>query len=68
MNSEINQLREQIQNKIDQTGISNLSNNLASQAINALRENKSRDLDGVGYAILKLMMIDYLNTNFNKNS
>lgn len=66
MNSEINELREQIQNTIDEAGISNLSNNLASQAINALQENKSRDLDGLGYAILKLMMIDYLNNNFNK--
>ena len=36
MTSEINQLREQIQNTIDEAGISNLSNNLASQAINCI--------------------------------
>jgi hypothetical protein len=63
---EINHLRESVRNTIDNAGIDNFLNNLASQANNAIQVNKSRDLDGLGYAILKLMMIDYLKNNFNK--
>lgn len=65
MESEINQLKEQIKSKIGE-GFSNLINNLATQAIAVLQRNENRDLNSLDYAILKLMMIDYLNNNFNK--
>jgi hypothetical protein len=69
MNSgeEINQLRETVRNTIDNAGIDNLLNNLARQA-----NSKFEEKDGVitlnreDYALLKLMMIDYLNNNFKK--
>jgi hypothetical protein len=66
MESEINQLKEQIKSKIGEEGFSNLINNLATQAIAVLQRNENRDLNSLDYAILKLMMIDYLNNNFTK--
>jgi hypothetical protein len=65
---EINQLREQIQNRIGKEGFSTLLNTLATQANIALQRNESRNLNSLDYAVLKLMMIDYLNNSFNKNS
>jgi hypothetical protein len=68
MDAEINQLKEQIQSKIDRDGFSNLLNTLVSQANSVLQSNQSRDLNSFDYAVLKLMMVDYLNKNFNRNS
>lgn len=65
---EINQLREQIQNRIGKEGFSTLLNTLATQANVELQRNESHDLNSLDYAVLKLMMIDYLNNSFNKNS
>ena len=66
MDSEINQLKEQIQSKIDKEGFSTLLNTLVTQANIVLQRNENRDLNSFDYAVLKLMMIDYLNNNFNK--
>jgi hypothetical protein len=55
---EINQLREQIQNRIGKEGFSTLLNTLATQANIALQRNESRNLNSLDYAVLKLMMID----------
>ena len=68
MDAEINQLKEQIQSKIDREGFSTLLNTLISQANSALQSNRSSDLNSFDYVVLKLMMIDYLNNNFNRNS
>ena len=68
MDAEINQLKEQIQSKIDREGFSTLLNTLITQANSALQSNQSRDLNSFDYVVLKLMMIDYLNNNFNRNS
>ena len=68
MDAEINQLKEQIQSKIDREGFSTLLNTLVSQANSVLQSNQSRDLNSFDYAVLKLMMVDYLNNNFNRNS
>ena len=68
MDAEINQLREQIQSKIDREGFSTLLNTLVRQANSVLQSNQSRDLNSFDYAVLKLMMVDYLNNNFNRNS
>lgn len=57
---EINQLREQIQNRIGKEGFSTLLNTLATLANVALQRNESHDLNSLDYAVLKLMMIDYL--------
>jgi hypothetical protein len=54
---EINQLREQIQNRIGKEGFSTLLNTLATQANIALQRNESRNLNSLDYAVLKLMMI-----------
>ena len=67
MDAEINQLKEQIQSKIDREGFSTLLNTLISQANSVLQSNQSRDLNSFDYAVLKLMMVDYLNNNFNRN-
>jgi hypothetical protein len=66
MNSEINQLKEQIKNQIDREGLSTLLNTLATQANAALFRNESRELNSLDFAILKMMMIDYLNNNFTR--
>ena len=68
MDAEINQLKEQIQSKIDREGFSTLLNTLVRQANSVLQSNQSRDLNSFDYAVLKLMMVDYLNNNFNRNS
>ena len=68
MDAEINLLKEQIQSKIDREGFSTLLNTLITQANSALQSNQSRDLNSFDYVVLKLMMIDYLNNNFNRNS
>ena len=68
MDAEINQLKEQIQSKIDREGFSTLLNTLITQANSALHSNRSSDLNSFDYVVLKLMMIDYLNNNFNRNS
>ncbi|HEX5187119.1 MAG TPA: hypothetical protein VFV86_09540 [Nitrososphaeraceae archaeon] len=65
---EINQLREKIQNTINEGGgISNLLTNLANQANYNLELNESPvTLNSLDNAILKLMMIDFLKkNNFN---
>ena len=67
MDAEINQLKEQIQSKIDREGFSTLLNTLVSQANFVLQSNQSRDLNSFDYAVLKLMMVDYLNKSFNRN-
>ena len=68
MEFEINQLEEQIKSKIGEEGFSNLINNLATQAIAVLQRNENRDLNSLDYAILKLMMIDYLTIiSINRN-
>jgi hypothetical protein len=67
MDAEINQLKEQIQSKIDREGFSTLLNTLVSQANSVLQSNQSRDLNSFDYAVLKLMIVDYLNNNFNRN-
>jgi hypothetical protein len=66
MNSEINQLKEQIKNQIDREGLSTLLNTLATQANAVLRTNESRELNSLDFAVLKMMMIDYLNNNFKR--
>lgn len=66
MNSEINQLKQQIQNRIAREGFSTLLNTLVTQANAALQRNESQELNSVDYAVLKLMMVDYLNDNFNR--
>ena len=68
MDAEINQLKEQIQSKIDREGFSTLLNTLITQANSALQSNRSSDLNSFDYVVLKLMMMDYLNNNFNRNS
>ena len=68
MDAEINQLKEQIQSKIDREGFSTLLNTIITQANSALQSNRSSDLNSFDYVVLKLMMIDYLNNNFNRNS
>ena len=68
MDAEINQLKEQIQSKIHREGFSTLLNTLITQANSALQSNRSSDLNSFDYVVLKLMMIDYLNNNFNRNS
>ena len=68
MDAEINHLKGQIQSKIDRDGFSTLLNTLVSQANSVLQSNQSRDLNSFDYAVLKLMMVDYLNNNFNRNS
>ena len=68
MDAEINHLKEQIQSKIDREGFSTLLNTLVSQANSVLQSNQSRDLNSFDYAVLKLMMVDFLNKNFNRNS
>jgi hypothetical protein len=65
---EINQLREQIQNRIGKEGFSTLLNTLATQANVALQRNESHDLNSLDYAVLKLMMIDYIFIVSIKNS
>jgi hypothetical protein len=65
---EINQLRKQIQNVISKEGFSTLLSILAQQALATLQRNESHDLNSLDYAVLKLMMIDYLSNSFNKNS
>ena len=67
MDAEINQLKD-IQSKIDREGFSTLLNTLITQANSALQSNRSSDLNSFDYVVLKLMMIDYLNNNFNRNS
>ena len=67
MDAKINQLKEQIQSKIDREGFSTLLNTLVSQANSVLQSNQSRDLNSFDYAVLKLMMVDYLNNSFNRN-
>ena len=57
---EINQLREQIQNRIGKKGFSTLLNTLATLANVTLQRNESHDLNSLDYSALKLMMIDYL--------
>ena len=64
----INQLREQIQNRIGKEGFSTLLNTLATQANVALQRNESHDLNSLDYAVLKLMMIDYIFIVSIKNS
>ena len=44
MDAEINQLKEQIQSKIDREGFSTLLNTLITQANSALQSNRSSDL------------------------
>jgi len=66
MNSEIDQLKEQIKNQIDREGLSTLLNTLATQANAVLRTNESRELNRLDFAVLKMMMIDYLNNNFTR--
>ena len=68
MDAEINQLKEQIQSKIDREGFSIVLNTLVSQANSVLQSNQSRDLNSFDYAVLKLMMVDYLNKKFKRNS
>ena len=68
MDAEINHLKEQIQSKIDRDGFSTLLNTLVSQANSVLQSNQSRDLNSFDYVVFKLMMVDYLNNNFNRNS
>ena len=64
MDAEINQLKEQIQSKIDREGFSTLLNTLVRQANSVLQSNQSRQCNSFDYAVLKLMMVDYLNNNF----
>lgn len=61
---EINQLREKVKNTIDSEGIDKLCDTLAIQANSALQSNRSQDLNSLDFAVLKLMMIDYLRNNF----
>ena len=68
MDAEINQLKEQIQSKIDREGFSTLLNTLITQANSSLHSNRSSYLNSFDYVVLKLMMMDYLNNNFNRNS
>ena len=49
MDAEINQLKEQIQSKIDRDGFSTLLNTLVSQANSVLQSNQSRDLNSFDY-------------------
>jgi hypothetical protein len=63
---EINKLRQQIKDQIDREGFSPLLSNLATQANATLRTNERRDFNSFDFAVFKLMMIDYLNNNFNK--
>jgi hypothetical protein len=66
---EINQLRKRIQNTVDNVDIDNYLHNLAIPA-NAKFNEQTHDteitLNKEEYALLKLMMIDYLKNNYNK--
>ena len=71
MNSDeqINQLRERIQNTVDNVEIDNYLYNLAKSA-NAKFDEQTHDteisLNKEEYALLKLMMVAYIKNNFNK--
>ncbi len=66
MSSELIQLKEQIKERIDKEGFSTLLNTLTTQANVALERNITQSFNSFDYALLKLMMIDYLNKIFNR--
>ncbi|MGD1838199.1 MAG: hypothetical protein ACPKPY_09100 [Nitrososphaeraceae archaeon] len=68
MINEIHELREKIRNTVKEEGLSKLLNTLAIQGNSALNRNESGiTLNSLDLALLKLMMIDYLNSNSNQN-
>jgi hypothetical protein len=66
---EVNQLRERIQDTVDNIGINNYLYNLAKSAnakFNEQTDDTEITLNKEEYTLLKLMMTDYLKNNFNK--
>ena len=69
MNSEINELQKKVREITEREGLHKLLDTLAIQAISELNNNKAGiTLNSFDLAILKLMMIDYLKNNFNRNT
>lgn len=69
MSSEqIEQLKKEIQRKIndEEGGVSSYFNTLIRQANVALEKNVSSSFSSLDFAVLRLMMIDYLDNIFNK--
>ena len=69
MSSEqIEQLKQEIQRRIndDEGGVSSYFNTLIRQANVALEKNISSSFSSLDFAVLRLMMLDYLDNIFNK--
>ena len=64
----IQQLKKEIQRRIneEERGVSSYFNTLIRQANVALEKNSSSNFNSLDFAVLRLMMIDYLNNIFNK--
>lgn len=69
MSSEqIEQLKKDIQKRIneEEKGVSTYLNTILTQVNVTLQKNASPDLNSLDFAVLRLMMIEYLNNIFNK--
>ena len=65
---QIQQLKKEIQRRIneEESGVSSYFNNLIRQTNVALEKNSSSSFNSLDFAVLRLMMIDYLNNIFKK--
>ncbi len=65
---QIEQLKKEIRIRIneEEKGVSTYFNTLLIQANVTLQKNASPNLNSLDFAVLRLMMIDYLNNIFNK--
>ena len=65
---QIQQIKKEIQRRIneEEKGISSYFNSLIIQAKVALEKNSSSSLSSLDFAVLRLMMLDYLDNIFNK--
>jgi hypothetical protein len=69
MSSEqIEQLKKDIQKRIneEEKGVSTYLNTILTQVNVTLQKNASPNLNSLDFAVLRLMMIEYLNNIFNK--
>ena len=65
---QIQQIKKEIQRRIneEEKGISSYFNSLIIQANVALEKNSNSSFSSLDFAVLRLMMIDYLDNIFNK--
>ena len=65
---QIQQIKKEIQRRIneEEKGISSYFNSLIKQANVALEKNSNSSFSSLDFAVLRLMMIDYLDNIFNK--